>query len=126
MPAKGSRPVAVITVLPPTQTVAGVAEALAATGVPVQGVSKRRLSKPISVPPKSEVAWKRMIVVAEVLLTVYSFSVQEANCPSAGDVNVVKLVPPLMEKDTSKASDPVPLMYANFNFVLPVAVDMST
>ena len=84
--------VAVTTVVPPTQTVAGRADAEAATGVPLHGVTKRILSKPMSERPRSEVARKRRTVVAEVLVTVYSYSVHVAAWPRAGEVSAVKLL----------------------------------
>jgi hypothetical protein len=66
----------VITVVFPEQTVAGVADAAATEGAPEQGVKMRRLSKPMSDVPRSLVARKRMTVVAEVLVSVYSLSAQ--------------------------------------------------
>ena len=129
MPAKALNPEAVITVLPPMQTEAGLAVAVAAAGVPLQGVTKRTLSKPMSDVPRSEVAMNRIMVVADVLVTVYSFSCHAPTgrlWPKAGNVREVKLVPPLVETETLNASVPLALMNANFSFVLPVAADMST
>src|SRR5690606_29658713 len=124
MPPKVSRPVAVITVLLPVHTVAGDALATAATGIPVQGVSRRTLSRPISVVPRSEVARKRITVVGEVLVRVYSRSVHVAAWASVA--SGVKLLPPSVETPTSSTSDPFPLIWAKRSLVLPVAALMST
>ena len=101
IPPKLLIPVAVITAVLPGQMLAGEAVAAAAVGVPEQGVNRRTLSKPMSLVPRSEVAWKRMIVVAEAVVMVYSCSCHAPAgrlWPKAGEVSAMKLLPPLIAK----------------------------
>lgn len=86
---------AVMTVVLPEHTDAGRAEAVPGFGVPEHGLVIWKLSTPISVAPKSEVARRRITVVAEVdvivRLTVVHVPAVVKIAPKR-----VKLAPPLV------------------------------
>lgn len=109
MPLPTVRPVAVITVVLPWQGLAGVAEAVPAFGVPEQGLVIWKLSTPMSVAPKSEVARRRITVVADVDVIVRLTVVQVPAVVKIAPKRV-KLAPPLVLCRIVSESPPLVLM----------------